>query len=176
MLAAVRNAVSDADPSWRTEKWVPARNLHITLAFIPDLPRSEIDHVLEATRSHVTGSRTFHLPFDRVRSTPRARRARMLWATFADPDGHGARLADAVRAAVSDHLAEEGPRAFRPHVTLCRARRPHAIAPAALDSASALLRASLESVSVSSATLYASTLGPGGPTYDPLGLVPLEDD
>jgi 2'-5' RNA ligase len=161
-LAAFRDA---ADPAvWRP---VPDEALHITLVFLGHRPADAAETaaaVLDraagpAPRLSVTGP--LLLP---------PRRARVLCAALADPDGELALL----QGRVSDGLEEAGlytpeKRPFRAHATVARLRSgarsprelPDGLAPEALE-----FRA--EAV-----TLYRSQLGRGGARYEPLHRVAL---
>lgn len=186
-LRGARAAFVDEAPDWAGEKWVAPELLHATLKFIGPLPDAAVDEALEAlSAAAVCASRAndpasaapgVRLRLDSVRAVPSSRRTGMLWATFTDPGGGAARLHRAVDDALSMSFgvaADERP--FSPHATLLRTRRPRR----APDAALAAARSRLDSVpdrdrsmSVPSFTLLASTLGPGGPTYDVVGEVPL---
>jgi RNA 2',3'-cyclic 3'-phosphodiesterase len=156
-LAAFRDA---ADPAvWRP---VPDEALHVTLAFLGHLPGDAaetaaevLDRAVEAApRLAITGA--LLLP---------PRRARVLCAALADPDGELA----ALQARVSDGLVQAGlytpeKRPFRAHATVARlrsgARPPRALA-------DGLAPQPLE-FHVEAVTLYRSHLGRGGARYEPL--------
>jgi 2'-5' RNA ligase len=90
----------------------------------------------------------------------------MLWAILDDPDGRCAELAARVdTAAVACGLSSEE-RPFAPHVTLVRARKPRPLPHEALTSADAMIRRPRLSMSVLSATLFASTLTRTGAVYE----------
>jgi len=80
-LAECRNAILDADPSWRGEKWVADHNLHITAHFLGDVPEASLANVLDAARSALADVPAFHLAFGTIVAAPRQRAASMLWAT-----------------------------------------------------------------------------------------------
>jgi 2'-5' RNA ligase len=94
-------------------------------------------------------------------------------ALYQDGSDHGARRAHAP-------TSREARGRFRPHVTLCRTRTARAAPQDALKAADAALHArgkeNDRSVSVRSATLYSSTLGPGGPSYAVLDRIGLHGD
>jgi 2'-5' RNA ligase len=104
----------------------------------------------------------------------------MLWARLAGDTERCELLASGFEGVLEEVVGiARDARAFRPHVTLARARRPRGVPAAALEAASAVLSdpatASGRAMSVVSATLFASTLGPAGPTYTTLGEIPLSD-
>jgi 2'-5' RNA ligase len=161
-LATFRDA---ADPAvWRP---VPDEALHITLVFLGHLPADAPDAVARvldraagpAPRLAVTGA--LLLP---------PRRARVLCAALADPDGELA----ALQARVSDGVEAAGlytpeKRPFRAHATVARLRSgarpprdlPDGLAPEALE------------FHAEAVTLYRSQLGRVGARYEPLHRVAL---
>jgi len=164
-IATCRDEIISADSRWRDEKWVSSENLHLTLLFIGDVPTDELPALRERLGSAVVDHKAFSLPFARVVASPNARRARTLWAEYLDPAGSCARLADECANAATPYLTHQVDRAFRAHVTLCRARRAHGVNPAALSTATVVLTRGAASMSVPSATLLASRLTPRGSVY-----------
>ncbi len=161
-LAALRDA---ADPAaWRP---VPDASLHLTLAFLGYRPREDV-----ATAAAVLDAAAGPAPrlaLGAALLLP-PRRARVLCAEVADPDGALA----ALQGRVSDGLQVAGlyapeRRAYRGHVTVARlrtgARSPRSV-PAEL--ASAPLAFSAEGL-----TLYRSHLARAGASYEPLHRIAL---
>ncbi len=159
------DAVKAADPSWRDEKWVLRQNMHVTLKFLGDIAEDSVDPLSSA----VAGAAALHDAFDLAdaafRAVPNTRRARMLWATFLDPDGSCAALAAELDRACLAFGVPPQKRTFRPHATLVRARREKHVREAAVEAARERLRHVPESVSVSSITLYSSRLTSREPIY-----------
>lgn len=167
-LVAAGESVRAADPHWRGEKWVAGENLHITLAFLGDLPSESMPQVAKDVGDRLAGTRAFQLPFAELRPIPNARRASMLWAAYLDPTGECAVLAAGVDRAIPRPDAGADDRSFTPHVTLVRARRARR-AGEAVSSALLAARPTIPGfVSVASATLFSSTLTKAGPRYEAL--------
>jgi 2'-5' RNA ligase len=167
-LLSACNAVRAVDRNWRGEKWVAPENLHITVAFLGEVPAQQIDILAEKIGREFTHMRKFDLPFARLHAAPDARRARMLWASYDDPEGMGAVLATAVGDAVAPLAIALEERAFWAHVTLVRARRPRPLSEHASEVLTRAARDVPAFVSVPSATLLSSTLTKAGPRYEPL--------
>lgn len=167
-LVSACQEVKNADPAWRDEKWVPAQNMHVTLKFLGDFAPSD----LEALGDAIGRTAALHEPMDLttlgLRAVPSIRRARMLWATFADADRRCAELAGALDRACLEFGVPADERAFKPHATLVRARRERALAEAALEAARASLADAPDSMSVRSVRLYSSRLTAGAPVYEAL--------
>lgn len=159
-------------PGWAGEKWVARENLHVTLRFLGDVPDAIVGPLGDTIAEAVARTAPFELRLAGFRSVSSARSARMLWAEFADPEGAAAALAAAVEEAVAPFSPARDVKPFRPHVTLARARHPRPAPREAVDAAEALLTAGVPPLSVTRATLYASTLTRTGPVYDLLRIFP----
>ena len=177
LLAAACARVRDLEPAWKGEKWVPRQNLHVTLRFIGDVGHDELDVLADAIASEVGECEgPFSLPFEGLRPVQSLRHVRMLWATFLDPEGSCAALASAVERAALAFGVEPDERQFVPHVTLVRARKPHALSERAFEAGQAVVSEAPASMSVTRATLFSSTLTPTGPIYTELRSYPFDSD
>lgn len=163
------SAVRDTDPRWVGEKWVPADNLHLTLKFFGSVDRADIEPLGVALGEAIAAQRAFDLPFAGVRPVPNPRRCSMLWASFLDPEGHAASLAEAIERAALPFGIELDERSYKPHATLVRARRPHAVTHDALAAAADALAGAPHTMSVERATFVESQLGARSPVYRELG-------
>jgi len=88
-----------------------------------------------------------------------------VWGVLDDLGGRGASLAGTLRTAASSMGVPADGKAFTPHVTLCRARRPHPAPTDALARANRALPTPPRVVSDPPVTLYQSRLTPHGPQY-----------
>jgi 2'-5' RNA ligase len=155
------------DPEvWRR---VPAESLHITLAFLGATDPAHVP-ALDAALAAGVGERAApRLGFAGALLLLPPRRARVLAAAVADPDGSLAALQAEVAAGLAATGAYEPEhRRFRPHVTVARlrarARAPRAVA-TALDP---LVFAG------TAVTLFSSRTSPHGARYDALTRIPLQ--
>jgi 2'-5' RNA ligase len=166
-LLGAGEALRTAEPTWVAEKWVAPANLHVTLKFLGNLDDAGVSSLSERLAAACAHTQAFELRLAEVCASPRAQKATMVWARFADdPPGSCARLARAVdAAAVSIGLPPER-RKFVAHATLARARKPRRMGSEALTCANETGPASRISMSVLSATLFASTLTRRGPVYE----------
>lgn len=174
-LTCVREAYLGVDPSWRGEKWVAEQNLHVTLRFLGTVSEPACPHVVDAVRHAVAGLEPFRLRLECVRAIPRARSASLVWVAPRTGAEDTAALAACVEQATSFLDFQPDGRAFKPHITLCRARKPRRADAAALDAAEHVLNRADEraaSMSVREVTLYSSVLTPRGPVYEELAIIP----
>lgn len=176
---AIRDALGDVvrlirseAPSWTDAKWVRPEHLHITLKFLGELDESAARSLAAELRDSLTSMKPFDLDYAGVTAVPSARRARMLWAEFEDRSGACGSLASTVEGAALRYGVPLEERTFRPHVTLCRARRPAPVAAEVLGDANALVRTVPTSMSVVRATVLSSRLTPHGPIYSELADLP----
>lgn len=178
LLADACDAFRDAAPSWRSEKWVPPANYHLTLAFLGEQPPERIDALIAQAAGPVSGHRPFTLVLDTVAAAPRPRAATMLWATLAAGACESADVADILQETAQGFGISPPRRPFAAHITLVRARRPRTAPDDALAAASEVLAARMPegTVSVGEVILYSSTLTPRGPVYQAVERLPLCGD
>lgn len=169
LLARAAQAVRSADARWEGEKWVPQENLHVTLHFLGDVSQRDLALLDSMMAQRLASIAAFELELAAVRAVPSLGRCRMLWAAFSDPGGRCAQLAGAVQTVAMEFGVEADDRQFKPHATLCRARRPKPVSGEALASAEALVGGVRETVSVGTASLYSSRLTPHGAVYSLVG-------
>ncbi|MDR3687521.1 MAG: RNA 2',3'-cyclic phosphodiesterase [Coriobacteriia bacterium] len=165
-LDQARIALVAQAPEWGAEKWVALHNVHLTLKFLGSLGEDDMLRMRRSLAEELAGVLAFSVDVTGLDAVPRTARCSMLWARLGDPTARCANLASRVEAAaVACGLPRED-RPFAPHVTLARARKPRPLATDALTSADAVLRHPPLSMSVLSATLFASTLTRTGPVYE----------
>lgn len=152
-------------------KWVEPHNLHITLAFLGDLARDEVEEAIAAVTRACAGHRPFTLGFGGFGVFPHWRAPRVLWVGM----GEGAAELTALAGAVARHLRAAGfameDRPYRPHLTVGRWRDPRGAAP--VRAAVAAEPSGLPPCRVQRVDIMASQLTPHGPIYTCLGYVPL---
>jgi len=162
------------EPSWRGEKAVAPDLLHVTLAFLGTVPEASLAPLLERLPGALGPIAPFDLTLSGARAVPSRGHASMLWATLSGAEDDAAMLASSIRREAGVPL--DG-RPFRAHVTLARSRRPRPIRAGAVEACSLILSAAGKApdrtVSVHSATVFSSTLGAAGPTYDRLAVLML---
>jgi 2'-5' RNA ligase len=167
-LGSAREAFIANAPGWAGEKWVATGNLHVTVAFLGALDDGQLESRVACMRDATACVPAFEMRPTGVAAVPSRRRATMLWATLLDPTGSLTVLLDALLTAFPAQDSDQG-KQLRPHVTLARARSPRRAGREALAAASSVLAAAGKEpegiVSVSSATLFSSTLLPEGPQY-----------
>lgn len=157
----LRERAGDAD--WR---WSEPDAWHVTLAFMGATDPASVPGLRVALEGVAGAHAAFDVPAGDLGAFPSRGRARVLWYGVGDPEGRLARLARAVRAAVS--LPPED--RFSGHLTLARARdRFGTDARGLLDN----VPAPEARLAVDQLILFRSHLGRGPARYETLAAVPL---
>lgn len=108
-------------------RWTPAGQVHVTLAFLEDVPDWQLDPLAERLAAAASRRTPFAANVAGGGAFPDVARARVLYAGLdLAPDAHTEldRLAAGCRAAASTAGLEVDGRRFRPHLTVARCGRP----------------------------------------------------
>ena len=170
-----RAAAEEALAPWRQRleggRWDPPEKWHVTLKFLGRTWPRLVEWVGEACAAVAAEVAPFEVRLDGLGVFPSPGRARVLWVGLDDPAEGMVRLA----AGLEGRLAEEFPpekRAFTPHLTVARFRRPISVREEIED-----LRATgfdAGPFTVDRLILYRSHLmGPKGSRYEVVGELPL---
>ena len=170
---AQREAVTELQATLRRDRdvaralrWSPPEQVHVTLAFLGDVPREHRAAVVRAAAFAAARTSPFAWRPSRLDGFPSARRARVAWLGLETGDAEMIALRRTVVAALADEGVPPGdPRAFTPHLTIARARRGRAVTLPRIE------------VSVPTATaghlrVIRSVLGSGGARHDLLARLP----
>jgi 2'-5' RNA ligase len=150
--------------------WTPAAKMHVTLRFMGHLPIDAVAPLGQAVAALVAGKKAPVTGNFHVDAFPSVEDARIVVALLEDPRGDLAKLAGRVDKLATKHAGPAEERAFRPHVTLARLKRPY--------DARKWVRhdlAGADPCRVAGMTLYRSELGPNGSTYVPLARLTFEE-
>lgn len=156
-----------ADPRTDGLRWADGSGLHLTLAFLGGQDPADLPVIEERLRSAAIGHRPSVAPTGRLGAFHRPGSARVLWYAVGDPEGALSALAADLAAALQTPPEE----AFRPHVTLARARRRPLDLRGWIEEAS--LEAPVGRLHVDGIRLMRSHLGGGPARYETLASIPL---
>jgi 2'-5' RNA ligase len=154
------------EPHTLTGRFIPAENLHLTLAYLGNVEDERVAAVGEAVSGAARGQGPIATSLAGLGAFPSPRRARVLWAGLADPHGRLRALATAVQEALEPLGFEREDRPFRAHVTLARLRLPR---PVDVDHVPVEPRA----FTIEQVVLFRSHLGRGFPRYEAMTSVRL---
>ena len=124
----VRQAIADLQtelrPRLRTARWVPARNLHLTLRFLGESDPGVASELERNLPERVAGVAPFSLCFRGCGVFPNPSRPRVLWVGLDEPDARLFKLYALLEDEVRSQGFEAERRPFRPHLTVARFKRP----------------------------------------------------
>ena len=116
----VRDAVPEAAASWGR-----AENIHLTVKFFGNVDQQRVAAISAAAASVVKEFSPIQIEVGKTGVFPRPSRPQVLWIGIDDPSYALANL----HKQLENQFAREGfpkeDRAFRPHLTIARIRRPH---------------------------------------------------
>ncbi len=114
----VRDAVPDASASWSR-----IDNIHLTLKFFGNIPKEQLPRI-SAAAERVAQDSCFQIRIGGTGVFPKPSRAQVLWIGVDDPSGRLSALQQRLEEEfAAEGFAKEG-RAYRPHLTIARIRRP----------------------------------------------------
>ena len=153
-IARLREAVPDVAASWSR-----VENVHLTLKFFGNVEVDRIELISAAASRTVGEFSTFPIGIGGTGVFPR-----VLWIGISDPGGQLAELQKRFDNETADFGKEN--RAFRPHLTIARIRRPEG----ARRLADAHLQMEFKPVEITlnEVIVFRSELSPKGSRYTPL--------
>lgn len=156
-------------------RWVPPRNLHVTLIFLGELQSDRLGRVCELAERATQGQGAFELSLAGLRALPSRGAVRVIWAEVQDPAGRLGQLHDTVEEALlRGEGIVPGDRAYRPHVTLGRCGRSRRGTDRAIrDALAGRAEQAWGRFAVEELVVFTSELTPGGPIYTPAVRCPL---
>jgi len=160
-IKRLRNRVPDVSASWSRED-----NLHLTLRFLGDVPVARMGDVSTAASAAARASGPFELILAGSGVFPPRGKPSVLWIGIEDP--HGA--LQTVQQRLEEECAARGftrdARAFHPHLTLARIRKPHG----AKDLATAHVTAdfAVQTFTAKELVVFRSELLPQGSRHTPM--------
>ena len=108
-------------------RWAPVEQLHLTLAFLADVPDRALDELVERLGRAASRRAVFDATVAGGGAFPNVGRARVIWAGLElDEDGRTelSRMATGARAAANRAGVPVDGRRFRGHITVARLGRP----------------------------------------------------
>ena len=148
-------------------RWVRAENLHLTLAFLGEVDSGQRDRAVNALKKKLEQGGGFSYGVGEIGAFPPAGKVRVVWLGL-EPAAPFEALARDVREAIGEAGVPFDDKPFRAHVTVARCDPPWAPPlRATIGEQLAPLCAvfSRTEIGCDRVTLFASTLGSGGPSY-----------
>jgi len=163
----IRKALGDIQHDLRpltdSARWVAPESIHITLKFLGEVPEKQLEDIDTA----LTGLswKPFNITVHGVGFFPGNRSPRVFWAGMEAPTMKG--LAEELDSRMERLGFEKEKRAFRPHITLARARDTR-IDSALVTGASQYQEHDFGAFTADRVFLIKSTLKPSGAVYEKL--------
>jgi len=118
-IERVRVGVPDAQPSWTR-----VNNIHLTLKFFGNVEPTRIDRITDALSRAVESVSPFKVSIGDTGAFPNNRQPRVLWIGVADSSGQLKQLHESIDKECARTGFEKEARAYRPHLTIARIRKP----------------------------------------------------
>lgn len=167
---AVASAIEPFTDRIPGARWTRPSAWHVTLKFLGNVWPRLVDPVREGVAGVAAGGAPFVSAPTVLGAFPSPRRARVLWAGLADPEGRFAGVAGALDAALASDFPPER-RPFVPHLTVARLSPPRTLSEFAPGLEGAAIRSA--ELPVDGLVLYRSHLSPTGARYEALAVWPL---
>lgn len=166
----IRTALNDVTTNLtahtRFVRWVPAENIHLTLIFLGEIPRTTLALLNKSLQSAVLPLKPFLLTVGKIGAFPSLRRPRVVWVGIQAPVELEILQKEVEMATIKLGLPVEE-RPYSPHLTIGRVNK-HAsqfeINILSNDLASARI-GKLGTMAVRSIAIFQSELLPSGPIY-----------
>ncbi|MBI5824928.1 MAG: RNA 2',3'-cyclic phosphodiesterase [Chloroflexi bacterium] len=157
-------------------RWVPTKNIHLTLKFIGNIAASHVDFLKQLLTQTADSHPQFNLQIGGIGSFPNSKRPRVLWAGIHAP-AELASLQKSIEAGTTRLGYEKEEKTFSPHLTLGRIRQN------LNETALQKIRITLDTIQlgnigstrVDSIHLYKSELHTSGSVYTKLFSAPLNN-
>ncbi len=157
-------------------RWVPAKNVHLTLKFLGDVSPSNLEMLEQMLSAEVCQHQPFEMKFEGLGAFPNPKRPRVIWIGIQAPAGFSA-LQHGIEAATATLGYPDEQRPFSPHLTIGRVKQN--VGSAGMQQIRSALEGtkvgSLGTVRVSTVHLFKSDLRPTGAVYTRLFSAPLKD-
>src|ERR1044072_8404776 len=157
-ILRLRKEVPDAAASWSR-----VENIHLTLKFFGNVEVKRIEKIFEAAERVGKQFSTFQIDVGGTGGFPRPSRAQVLWIGVSDPSGQLSPLQKKLEGECAAEGVEKENRAYRPHLTIARLRKPED----ARRLADAHLQMRFETIEVElkEIVVFRSELSPKGSKY-----------
>lgn len=147
--------------------WVKPENAHLTLKFLGDVKMKMVPSVTEALTNLCRDLRPFDTALTRPGVFPDLRHPRVVWVGLDDTQRNLARMAESLETALGNIGFRKERRDFQAHITAGRFRSTRNLSSFTKKFVQCSLSAT-PALTISSVTLFKSTLAASGPIHEPL--------
>jgi RNA 2',3'-cyclic 3'-phosphodiesterase len=118
-IQRLREAVPDV-----TASWTRVENIHLTLKFFGNVNVDRIPRISNAVARAVKKLAPVPIAIGKTGVFPKPSRPQVLWIGISDPSGKLSELQQQLEHECAKEKFEKEDRAYRPHLTIARLRRP----------------------------------------------------
>lgn len=118
-IVQLRKEVPEAPASWSR-----VENIHLTLKFFGNVALDRIPRISEAAARTVKEFSAFEIGVGKTGVFPKPSRPQVLWIGVSDPSGKLSALQERLERECAAEGFEKEDRAYRPHLTIARIRKP----------------------------------------------------
>lgn len=155
-------------------KWVSAQNIHLTIHFLGNISKDQVNTIIENLPLWCRDLPIILSGVERLGAFPDMKRPRVIWADIADSQGLIGQFHNHLKSQLESLNVVLEDRPYHPHLTLGRVRHWKATP----DLTNKLTQFSYDpplQLILSKVILFESALTPMGPHYSPLEEVHLKD-
>ena len=146
--------------------WSRVENIHLTLKFFGNVELARVVAISDAASRMVKEFSPFEISIGNTGVFPRASRAQVLWIGVSDPSGKLLGLQNRLEGECAAEGFAKEDRAFRPHLTIARIRKPDGARP--LADAHLNMRFESMLMTLTEMIVFRSELGSKGSKYTPI--------
>jgi len=158
-------------------RWTKREQFHLTLRFLGDVAADRVEALARAVREVCDVFPPLRLRAERIGFFPDLRFPRVVWAWVHDEQELLPKLQEAIEAAAKDFTAEPAEKKFTGHITLARIKSlPRPQAELLAKMALGMTDRFFGEWTAGQVEIIRSELGPGGPRYTTVSVVPLGGD
>ena len=160
-------------PAGADVKWVAVDHLHLTLKFLGEIEPAWVEEIRRFMAEAAAGVAPFSFEVRGAGTFPPRGAPRVVWVGVEDPSESLRQVYRPLDQSLTALGIAREKRAFHPHITVGRVRRPKK-APALLERLRAEADQAFGTQHVQEIVLFQSRLSPAGPTYSILHAEPLQ--
>ena len=165
VLSQIQRVQQKLDQAAAKMKIVKSENIHFTLRFFGDTPRTKLEEI-KASLDRIDIN-PFEIEVAGIGSFPNKRRPRIIWVGVAQNAARVVKLKDEIDSSLIDLGYQPEKRKYTPHATIARVRFVKDSRRIA-DNLDHLADDVIGKMTVECVTMMKSTLTPSGPIYEPL--------
>ena len=168
-ILKLRQQIPDAVASWSR-----VENIHLTLKFFGNVAVERIPSISAAASRAVADFSAFPISIGNTGVFPRPSRAQVLWIGVTDPSGKLSALQERLENDCAAEGFEKEDRAYRPHLTIARIRKPEGAR--RLADAHLQMHFNPTEVELKELILFRSELSPKGSKYTAISKHPIRKE